>query len=176
MPRSVEYAPTLLALAAINWRGDDLATRDRHAERVLAMGPAAELVVESHLVLASLHRQLGTLETAQARATEARSLAERLGSPRLVGLAHLAMARAEAASHDLSAAASSFEHAVGRLQEARTPFERASALRSYATDVYAERDVERARTLLDEALGLLRVLGAAPAAGRCQALLDALVP
>jgi len=141
---------------------------------VLATGPSAELAVEAHLVLADLYRRTGTPAAAQEHAEAAHSLAERLHSPRLIGVAHAALARVTALSDDQTNAARAFEQALDLLATARTPFERALVLQAYAVDLVGQRDRERARAMLDEALAVLERIGARPAADRCRALRESL--
>jgi tetratricopeptide (TPR) repeat protein len=173
MPRSFEYAPTLLAVAERRWRQGDLESATAYAERFLAAGMTAEVTVEARVVLATCHALAGRLDLAAPHAAEALALAERLGSPRLLGWAHLAAARVAAATGDLPAAARSFEAAIRQLEAARMPYDRALALRDYGQLLGARSNrPERARAMLSEALGIFQRLGAQPTAAGSEAILD----
>lgn len=176
MPRSVEHGPMLLALADVNWRGDDAALCEQHAERALAVAPAAALAVEVRLTLARLSVEAGRPERAAAHADEALAGAERLGSPRLRGLARAALGSIAAATGDAARAVAAYEAALTLLEQAGTPFDRALTLLGYGQAlVPAHQDgPARARAALAEALELLVAVGARPAAERCRALLTEL--
>jgi class 3 adenylate cyclase/tetratricopeptide (TPR) repeat protein len=173
MPRSVEQGPMLVALADVNWRGADRATRQRFAEQALGPEPAADVAAQARIALAHLHAKDGQLGAARVHADAARALAERLGSPRLTGLALAAAGRIAGCAGDPVGAAAAYDAAIGMLEAARTPYDLALVLREYGTAV-AEQEPERARAMLTRALGLLQQVGARPAADRCRALLDAL--
>ena len=173
MPRSVEQGPMLLALADVNWRGDDPASRQRWAEQALTLDPAADIAAQVRLVLAHLQVDDDRLDLARQHVDAARVLSDRLGSPRLTGLTWAAAGRIAAASGDLSEATSAYDAAVTALEAARTPYDLAQTLRAYATEVMRVQDGARARTMLGEALRHFEAVGARPAADHCRALLDA---
>jgi tetratricopeptide (TPR) repeat protein len=171
---SFEYAPTLLVLAEFRCGLDNLPEAISYAERALAAGMTAELTVEGHVLLATLHQMAERPGAASPNVAEALRLAERVGAPRLIGLAHLAAGRVAAAVMDYAAASRSFGAALSHLEAARAPYERALVLRAYAVALAAQGQAERTHSMPEEALGLFRQLGARPAGNRAQALLDEL--
>jgi tetratricopeptide (TPR) repeat protein len=163
MPASVEWSPTVITAAEINWRGDDLAHRIAAIEAALAAGPAQAYAVEARCVLADLQIAAGDLVAGQAHAKEALDAAERFGSSRLVGLGHLALGRVLTAARDRAAAAAAFDAALAAFDAAGTPFEQARTRREYAALLAedGDRDV-RAAAWRAEASQILRQLGLPP--------------
>jgi tetratricopeptide (TPR) repeat protein len=172
MPRSVEHGHMLVARADVNWQGEDPSTRQQYAEEALALEPAADVAAQARLILAQLQADAGQPEVAKAHADTAQALAERLGSPRLTGLALAGLGRIAASMRDLVGAAVAYEGAITALETARTPYDRALVLQAYSTEVVRHQQEERARAMLREALRLFEAVGARPAADRCRALLD----
>lgn len=160
MPASVEWPPTVIAAAEINWRDDDLAPRIAMLEAALAAGPAQAYVVEAHCVLANLQSAAGDLRAGQAHAKAALDAAERFGSPRLIGLGHLALGRMLMSARDRVGAMASFDAALTAFDAAGTPFEQARARLEYAALLAdADADDARAAAWRAEASEILRRLG-----------------
>jgi hypothetical protein len=91
-------------------------------------------------------------------------LASRLGTPRQLGLAHLATARVAAAEADYPAASESFEAAERALEEAQIPYDLAIALWSHGQMLAATHTGQaRGQILLDLARSSLKRIGAHPA-------------
>jgi tetratricopeptide (TPR) repeat protein len=173
--KSLEYAPTLLVMAEIRFGAEDVAGAIGYAERALESGITAELTVEAHVVLASLHAMAARPEPARPHAEEALRLAERVGGPRLLGLAWLAAARVAMAADDHLAAERCLRDALDALERAGTPYERALALREFGRALAMDPgQTRRARVMLEEALGLFRQLGAGRAEGRVRDVLRSL--
>ena len=91
-------------MAELRLDGGDPAGALPYAERSLASGASVEQLLEARVMLARLALALGQPAEASAHAAEAVAQAERLGSPRLLSLAHLAAGRAAAAAGDPRAA------------------------------------------------------------------------
>jgi DNA-binding SARP family transcriptional activator len=173
MPESSEYPAMLSARAELNWQAADLETRRRWSEQALAHGLTAEQAVEVRLTLADLQARLGQAEPAAAQAAAALAAAERLRSPRLQGLAHLASGRNAASRGEARAAAAACETALRLFDAARTPYQRALALQQAAALAgRAPGGAARAAELLRAALAGFEALGARPARARCRALLE----
>src|SRR5262249_6104211 len=132
IPESLEHAPTLLLKAELQAEKGETLPALRLAERALDCAAPLEQVVEAHVLLANLHLRLNHVSLARANAAEAVAGAERLGSPRLTCLAHLASGTIGAAVRNLSGATAAFEAALRYAQAASIPYERALVLRTYA--------------------------------------------
>ncbi len=172
IPRSFEYAPTLMAMSELRWRRGDLARAISYAEQSLAAGMTAELTVEVNVVLATLHLTAERVDLARPYANAALTLAQRVGAPRLLGWAHLASARVAVAAGDLPAATASFADALRQFEVSRTPYDRALALRDNACALGARPEtIGPARSMLEEAIAVFEQLGAHPTAARCRAVL-----
>jgi tetratricopeptide (TPR) repeat protein/transcriptional regulator with XRE-family HTH domain len=112
IPEALEYAPTLLAMAELRCELDDLESALDFAERSLEHARPVEHRAEAHLLLASLRRRAGDRARASAHVVEATAQANRLQSPRLLSLAHLARAMVAAMGSSDEAAVASFEAAL----------------------------------------------------------------
>jgi DNA-binding SARP family transcriptional activator len=123
MPQTLEFAPTLLALAHVasaeGRTGEGLA----FARQALERGGTTEQQVEIRCALTELLTTEGQAELGESRAREAVALAEQLGSPRLQGVAYLALSHATAARGDESTAARYLETAREQLTAAHVPLE-----------------------------------------------------
>jgi hypothetical protein len=162
-------------MAEIRFGAEDVAGAIGYAERALAAGMTAELTVEAHVVLASLHAMAGRPTQARPHAEEGLRLAEHMGGPRLVGLARLAAARVATAADDHLEAETCLRDALDALERAGTPYERAIVLREFGKALVRDPDqTQRARAMLDQALGLFRQLGARPAEARVRDVLRSL--
>jgi tetratricopeptide (TPR) repeat protein len=150
IPESIEVAPTLLALAEVHLAVGDLARAGEAVEAALAARPTASCAVELYILEA---RRWWALDQAEAAATwvdRATEAADRLGAPRLIGLARLLAARA--AGGDATRAQELFDSALQTFESAGTPYERALALEEYADFVSTQPDqAARGAALREEA-------------------------
>ncbi|HEY1295046.1 MAG TPA: AAA family ATPase [Chloroflexota bacterium] len=142
MPETLEYAPTLLAMAELRTDVGDLDGALDLALKSLEQARPLEQSVEARTVLARICLAQRDVPRAIAHATEAIDLATRLGSPRLMSLAHLVFAESMA-EQDAERARGAFETALAYADEAETSYERALALSAYgrfsrATDARVE--------------------------------------
>jgi DNA-binding SARP family transcriptional activator len=126
MPQTVEYAPTLLALAQLARVTGDVTEGLEYARQAGELGGTAEFQVELRCLLAELLITSGQADVAVARAAEGVPIAEQLGSPRLLGLAYLALSRAGAARREVSASARNLELARQHLRAGQISLEVAS--------------------------------------------------
>jgi DNA-binding SARP family transcriptional activator/Tfp pilus assembly protein PilF len=161
MPETIEYAPTLLAAAELRFASGDLDGALHLAERSLASAAPLDQMLEARVLLARLCLALGRQPIASVQAAEAVVQAERLGSPHLLCLAHLASGRVAAAGGDPGAAEAAFELALRHAEDARTPYERALVLRAAAEQMDARGSLRgRAAAMRAEADRTLDRLGA----------------
>jgi DNA-binding SARP family transcriptional activator/class 3 adenylate cyclase len=158
IPRSIEYAPTLLA--KLHWYRGSVAEAIELVQQSLVAGMTAELAVEARVLLAVLHVTSQRPDLAQPHIEDALHLAERMGAPRLLGLSHLAAGKLAWRNGDEAGATGSFGAAIQHLEAAATPYERAEALKDYAEVLEARGSFERARAMRDQALKLVEQLGA----------------
>jgi tetratricopeptide (TPR) repeat protein len=131
MPQTLEYAPTLLAMAQLRASSADLDGALRYAQQSVDCARTAEQLTEVHIELARLKLVAGDAESAAANAATAVTFAERLGSPRLLSLAYLVAAQSRQTT-DPRASGVAFEDALRNAQNARMPYERGVVLRAYA--------------------------------------------
>ena len=96
MPDSLEYPPTLLAVAELRLPNDPTSTV-QIAERALALGIPAERRVEGHGLAVRGALALDDQQSARYHVRQACNLARKLGTPRALGLAAIARGRLEAA-------------------------------------------------------------------------------
>jgi class 3 adenylate cyclase/tetratricopeptide (TPR) repeat protein len=131
MPRSLEYAPTLLAAAELAVLDAPRDAADL-AERVISLGSSVEVHIEARALAVRAFVALARLDRADFHADQAVELATRLGTPYSLGLAHLAKARADKAA-GRPAAEQAASAALEHFAVAGTPYERAIALLACAT-------------------------------------------
>jgi DNA-binding SARP family transcriptional activator len=159
MQQTLEYSPTLLAMAELCAYDADHDRALHFAEAALESARPVEQIVYAHTRLASLHAVLGHSVAAAAQASTAVEHTERIGAPRLLSLAHLAVARCASVTNARQADAS-FQAALRFAELARAPYERAAALEAYAEYLeVAGVDLERAAAMTAEALQIFAQLG-----------------
>jgi hypothetical protein len=152
IPQSIEYPPTLAVKAAQCLANRELPQALAFATRSLELAVILEHVVEARILLANLDLTCGNVAVSRRHAEEAIHEAERLRSPRLQALAHLATAQALVATGANVAARASFEEAQ-RL--ANSPYDRATVLRAFSDYLMHCRLVNEASTMLAESDSLL---------------------
>ena len=130
IPESIEVAPTRLALAEIHLAAGDLVGAGEAVELALAERPTASCAVEIFILEARRLLALGQAEAAATWVERATQAADRIGAPRLIGLARLLAARAAGA--DTTRSGELFDSALQTFEAAGTPYERALALDEYA--------------------------------------------
>jgi DNA-binding SARP family transcriptional activator len=129
MPETLEYPPTLLAMAELHACEGRFSKALQLARQSLDQTRPVDQLVEAHVVLAQIHQALGQGADAAEHAAEAVVHAGRLDSPRLLSLAHLVSAQAQV-DRDPEQAQLTFEIALQKATEARTPYERELVLSS----------------------------------------------
>jgi DNA-binding SARP family transcriptional activator len=154
--QTLEYSPTLLAMAQLSASRDDLAGALRYAQQSLESASTAEQLAEVHIELSHLKLADGDPDSAVASAASATTYAERFRSPRLLGLAYLAAARSRR-TLDPVAAGALFEEALQFADTAGVPYERATVRDHYATHLQLlGTQLDRARDLASEAETIFR--------------------
>ncbi len=118
MLESLEFAPTLLAEAEVHWRQGFTSSALSLVERALAGPHTAELGVEAHALHAELLLAAQRPAAAEAEATAALDIAEGLGGPLLLALAHRAAGLVASAQADHTAATASLRAAARYLESA----------------------------------------------------------
>jgi tetratricopeptide (TPR) repeat protein len=161
IPDTLEFAPTLLAEAELYAHRGDFERGLLLAQESLTRARPLEQIAEAQLTLAGIHLSLGNQAEAAVAATEALARATQLDSPRIISLAHLAMAEVRSGRADPEAVAS-FDAALRSASAAGTPYERAAVLQAYAQ--HLERVGTRAgvaTAMAAESVGIQRQLGIA---------------
>jgi tetratricopeptide (TPR) repeat protein len=147
MPETLEYAPTLLAEAELCVHQGKLERALSLAKESLLRARPMEQIAEAHIALAQIYLSLGTLGEAVLEAAEGLARATQLDSPRVISLAHLAMARVQSWRGDPEAVAP-FDAALSAAEAAGAPYERAAVLEAYA------QHLERVGARADEAAAM----------------------
>jgi hypothetical protein len=163
MVPTVELGLTLLVVAERHLRERQPAEALSTLERALAQGLPVDTQVEAHGLSVEACILLGDLGRAPSHAADAMRLAQRLSTPRQLGLAHLAAARLADADGDgdRRRAGQAFEAAVRVLEEAQVPYDLALALRGHGRMLMSS-DRDRAQILLDLARTSFQRIGAVP--------------
>jgi DNA-binding SARP family transcriptional activator/Tfp pilus assembly protein PilF len=159
---SSEYAPTVLAVAEWQHRGGRDLDSLAQTEAALASARSLSLRVQAHAALVVLKISAGSMGDAVRHGNAALELAEKLASPYLLGVAHLAIARIAHAKSGPAEAEPSFAEAVRQFESAGTPYEAALVRREHGTLLQAIGDhTGRADVILGEAeLGLHQLAAA----------------
>jgi DNA-binding SARP family transcriptional activator len=131
MPESLEYAPSVLAMAQLRARQNATSDAMDLAKAALAECRTVEHLANTNTVLAELYVDRGEIELAGVHAREAATKAEALSSAWLLSRALVCQARA-ASLDGAPDAAELFERAIRCAEQAQTPYERAQAMRAYA--------------------------------------------
>ena len=131
MSETLEYAPTLRVMAEMYLREGKPREALAVATQSLEETRPIDQLAEAHVVLAQIHQALGDSVAAGQHAAEAVAQASRLDAPRLLSLAHLVSAQA-LVTEDPEQASVTFQIAIQKADEARTPHEHAAALTAYA--------------------------------------------
>jgi len=131
MPESLEFAPSLLAMARLRAHQGDRATAIQVGLEALANARPVQQLLEANAFVGTLYLECGQLDLARKHADEAVSQALQLGSPWLLSGALLCQARVST-QLDPASANSLFERAIHFAEQAQTPYERAQALTAYA--------------------------------------------
>jgi tetratricopeptide (TPR) repeat protein/DNA-binding SARP family transcriptional activator len=147
MPKSHEYAPTLLALAQLELARGRPDKALAHAEPPPGVELPKAFIVELDAFRARLHTALRADDLAQRHLDHALQAAESLGSPYLFGLAHAAAADLHVLREKVSLASAMFETVVREFGTAQTPFEEQLAQRAWA-DLLARESATTARAEL----------------------------
>jgi len=147
IPETLEYAPTLLAEAELCIHEGKLERALSLAKESLLRARPLEQIAEAHIALAQIYLSLGALGEAVIEAAEGLARASQLDSPRIMSLAHLAMARVQSWRGDPEAVAP-FDAALSAAEAAGAPHERAAVLESFA------QHLERADVRADEAAAM----------------------
>jgi DNA-binding SARP family transcriptional activator len=154
--QTLEYSPTLLAMAQLSASRDDLEGALRYAQQSLESACTTEQLAEVHMELAHLKLAVGDPDSAAASAASAITYAERFRSPRLLALAYLVAARSRR-TMDPIAAGALFEAALQHADTARLPYERATVRRHYAAHLQLlHTQLGHARDLAGEADTIFR--------------------
>jgi tetratricopeptide (TPR) repeat protein len=124
MPDSLEYNPTLLALAELKAHQGDIHAALRAVDGVLGTLNPAPLRAEAEVLYSELLLLAGRLDDADRHAALAMALAETLGAPLLLGMAYRAAGQVALATEDRSAET--------HLRSALQHFEAAAALHEAA--------------------------------------------
>jgi DNA-binding SARP family transcriptional activator len=160
---TIEYGLTLLVVAERQVREQQPEEALATLDRVLAQGLPVDVQIDAHGLSIEACLQVGDLDRARPHAAEAMRLALRLGTPRQLGLAHLAVARLADAEGDRSRAGQAFEAAVHALEEAQVPYDLAVALRGHGRMLMkSPPDLARGQILLDLARTSFQRIGAGP--------------
>jgi tetratricopeptide (TPR) repeat protein len=159
----VEHGLTLLVVAEHQLRDQQPDAALATLDRVFGQGLPVDVQVEAHGLTVEAGLLSGDLDRARQHAAEALRLARRLGTPRQLGLAHLAAGRLADAEGDRSRATAAFESAVRVLEEAQFPYDLAIALRGQGRMLMKNpSDWARAQIVLDLARSTFQRLGAGP--------------
>jgi tetratricopeptide (TPR) repeat protein len=159
MPRSIEYGPTVLVMVELGlWRGDR-GSAVSALKRLLAGGLTAEQRIEVLCALARHQSVAGDRYGAGVHAIEARTLAERLGDPRVLSVMHAATGTIAMTNGSEEQATRAFEESLAFTRIAGTPHERAMTLTAFATATWLSP--ERANDMLSEAHEIGHRLGVA---------------
>jgi tetratricopeptide (TPR) repeat protein len=161
MVPTVEYGLTLLVVAERQLREQQPAEALATLERSLAQGLPVDVQIEAHGLSVEACVLLGDPGRAPPHAADAMRLAQRLSTPRQLGLAHLAAARLAEVDGDRQRAGQAFEAAIRVLEEAQVPYDLALALRSHGRMLMTS-DRDRAQILLDLARTSFQRIGAVP--------------
>jgi DNA-binding SARP family transcriptional activator len=129
---TLEFGPTLQALAEWSLQDNDLPAALALAERSLTTPGPIEHLLAGHVLLASIYVELGNHPRALASATRAHALAQQVESVHWLSATHLAVARTTAPSGAVDAVTRAYEAAVQYADRAQTPLARARALNAYA--------------------------------------------
>jgi tetratricopeptide (TPR) repeat protein len=131
MPETLEFSPTLLAMAELMFAQGQTNEALTLAEQSLDHARPLDQMVEALIVLARLQLARSDRVRAYAYATEAVAQAVRRESPRLLGHAYLVMALSTP-EEDGDAASAAYQHALHQMDVARDPHGRSVALSAYA--------------------------------------------
>jgi DNA-binding SARP family transcriptional activator len=131
MPQSIEFSPSLLAMARLRRAQNDHGAAAELALEGLANARAIQHLIEGSRLLATLYAESGELDLARKHADKAVAQAESLGSPWILSGALVARAGA-LAPDDPQLANGLFENAIRRAEQVQAPYERAMALSGYA--------------------------------------------
>jgi tetratricopeptide (TPR) repeat protein len=165
MSETLQYAPTLLAMAEVRAHEGAVDDALSLATRALAHARPLDQIVEAHIVLAQIYLIAGDGLATLAQASEAVAEASRLGCPRLLSLAHLGLAQATQ-EQNVERASGAFQAALRHAERAGTPYERAAVLSAYADFVRAQAsDLELANAMEHEALRITQGLCKHPSEG-----------
>jgi DNA-binding SARP family transcriptional activator len=158
MPETIEYSPTLRAMSELRLEVGDLDRALELATESLQRARPLDQAVEAHVVLARVYLTRQECQLALSHAREAVALGGRLGSPRLLSLAHLVLAEAMSEQVDVNAR-DAFQTALRYADEAETAYERALTLNAYARFArVTESDAELAESMEDEAITIMQSL------------------
>jgi tetratricopeptide (TPR) repeat protein len=158
MPETLEYAPTLLAVAELRLELGHADEALDLAQQALGQARPVEQVIEALIMLARIQLARGEPVLAHTYAAQALVQAARWESPRLLALAHLAVAQTMT-ERDTSPAGAGLTSALHYAEDAQTPLERALVLRAYAAflrQTGSSQDLAEAAD--DEASGISRTL------------------
>jgi tetratricopeptide (TPR) repeat protein len=137
MTESLEYAPTLLAMAELRLQIAEPQQALALASRALDCAIPVEDAQQAHLVAAQVHLRLNNFQLAREHANAAVEGGERLRAPRLLSLGYLELAQVNVAGSLWEQAIGSFEQALNFAEAAGSRFERAMVLKAYAESVEA---------------------------------------
>lgn len=155
MQETLEYAPTLLAMADVRFAAGEFDAALQLAVKALERARPLDQIVQARTVLAQIHLARREYPQAFTQAKEAVATASRLGSPQLLSLAYLAYA-GTSANRDSAHARDAFETALRHANEAKTPYERALVLDAYARFLRASAsNLELASSMENEARSLM---------------------
>jgi DNA-binding SARP family transcriptional activator/Tfp pilus assembly protein PilF len=136
MPESLEFSPSILAVAAVRARQGDCHDVIDLAREALDNARSVHQIIDAHTLLGALYYDIGEADLARQHAKEAVARAELLGSPWLLSGALVCLARASSAS-DAAATNEVFERAIQLAEQAGAPYERAQAMDAYAARLRA---------------------------------------
>ena len=169
IPETLEYAPTLLALAELALQQADLPVALTYANQALEAARPVEHVLAAHVMLARIQTLARAHRRARSHVAKALGAAETLASPVWLSRAHLALAGLATQTEAWQSAVTAYEKALRHADAARAPLEQALVRRTFADQLRA-RGVrpemgERLRAEADQLLAGL-VSRAAPGEAR----------
>ncbi len=123
MPDSLEFAPTLVAQARLLWNQSLLDEALATNARALLAPHTWQFGVEAEVAHAELLVAAGRSAEAEEHAAAALHMAERLGGPLLLGIAHRSVGEVAAARDDSAGAAAALRMALNCFEAARTPLQ-----------------------------------------------------
>jgi tetratricopeptide (TPR) repeat protein len=147
IPDTLEFTAALLAVGELSMFEGNLGGAIETVEQALRREMPLESEVAARALAGRVYAALGDPDRGNSHVVQARSAAEKIGTPLLATIVSLAAGWVAAAQGDAREALSNFEVAVGKAALAQAPYQLALALEACAMQLACLGDVASAGAL-----------------------------